>query len=147
MLTGANQAIIEMYETLGMSPDQIAEAEDYDIVAVKSVLMQFSAKYRTDIRIEPELGFSVDEQLEAKNAMVRLMRTSEDEQLVARLAMRIRDDAKGRLDPVKQQNGLNVNITIFNQRLLEARAAKDKSKALPKPAPELIDVESEKVIA
>lgn len=124
MLTGANQQIITAYETERLTVDQIAEALDFDPVAIKATLMQFSSQYREDMKQEPNLDFSTDEQLEAKNAMVRLMRNSEDEYLIARLACKIRDDGKGRLDIGKNMRNLNMNVVIFNERIEQAKEAK-----------------------
>lgn len=126
MLTGANQQIITAYEVEGMSPDDIASALEFDIVAVKATLMQFSSKYREDSKHEPNLDFTIDEQLEARNAMVRLMRQSEDEYLVARLACKIRDDGKGRLDIGSNMRGLNINVVLINERIKQAQEAKQK---------------------
>lgn len=126
MLTGANQQIITAYETEGMSVSDIASALEFDVVAVKATLMQFSSKYREDSKSEPALDFTIDEQLEARNAMVRLMRQSEDEYLVARLACKIRDDGKGRLDIGSNMRGLNINVVLINERIKQAQEAKQK---------------------
>lgn len=132
MLTGANTQIIEAYETLGMTPEEIASDLDFDIVAVKATLMQFSSQYRSALKTAPDLDFSVDEQLAAKQTMVELMRNTEDEYLKARLAMKIRDDGKGRLD-VGSMNGLKINVVAFNMHLTQARAMKERAKATPSP--------------
>lgn len=126
MLTGANQQIITAYEVEGMSPEDIATSLDFEVSAVKATLLQFSSKYREDSKHEPNLDFTVDEQLEAKNAMVRLMRSSEDEYLIARLACKIRDDGKGRLDVGSNMRGLNINVVLINERIKQAQEAKQK---------------------
>lgn len=126
MLTGANQQIITAYEVEGMSPDDIATSLEFEVSAVKATLMQFSSKYREDSKTEPNLDFTIDEQLEARNAMVRLMRSSEDDYLVARLACKIRDDGKGRLDIGSNMRGLNINVVLINERIKLAQEAKRK---------------------
>lgn len=135
MLTGANKQIITAYEVEGMTAEQIAESLDFDVVAVKATLLQFSPKYREDVKEDVSLDFTVDEQLEAKNAMIRLMRSSEDDYLVARLACKIRDDGKGRLDVNANMKGLNVNVVLFNERLERAKEVKLKALAPPPPEP------------
>lgn len=137
MLTGANQQILSAYEELGMKPDEIAAEFDYDLVAVKATLMQYSAEYRKACKNEPSLDYSNSEQLEAKNIIISIMRSTEDENLRARLALKVRDDGKGRLDVANNlMNGANINIVMFNAQLQKARAAKLKSKQLPMaPAP------------
>lgn len=151
MLSASNEQIIQAYEFESLTVDEIADALGYDVTAVKATLMQFSAQFREDIKAEPALDFTTNEQEEAKNAMIRLMRTSEDENLVARLAMKIRDDGKGRLDiGNKLLKGLNINVNLMNLQLAKAREAKERGKLLnkPKPAPaepieEAIEVEGE----
>ena len=138
MLTGANSQILEAYENLGMSPEEISDDLDYDIVAVKATLMQFSSKYRSACQVTPNLDFSIDEQLAAKQTMVELMRNTEDEYLRARLAMKIRDDGKGRLD-IGIGRGLNINVNLFNMQLKQARERIALSKTQTQPHPELVE--------
>lgn len=126
MLTGANQQIITAYEVEGLNPEDIALSLDFEVSAVKATLMQFSSKYREDSKSEPTLDFTIDEQLEARNAMIRLMRSSEDDYLVARLACKIRDDGKGRLDIGSNMRGLNINVVLINERIKQAQEVKQR---------------------
>lgn len=148
-MTAANQQILEAYETLGLEPEQIAEQFDYEVAAVKSVLAQFSRKFRGDVEIEDNKNFSETELEAANRVIVDLMMTSEDERLRARLACYVRDDKKGRLDAVKQMAGLNVNVVMINDQMRKAQAAIARSKGvasrlvngeLVNELPETIDV-------
>lgn len=128
MMTGANQQILEAYETLGLEPEQIAEQFDYEPAAVKSVLAQFSRKFRGDIEVCDNRNFSETEFEAANRTIVEIMMTSEDERLRARLACYIRDDKKGRLDAVKQMAGLNVNVVMINEQMKKAQAAIERAR-------------------
>lgn len=132
-MSAASSQILEAYENLGMTPEQIAENLSFDIIAVKATLMQFSSAYRKAAQKEPDLDFTVDEQLAAKQTMVELMRNTDDEYLKARLAMKIRDDGKGRLD-IGTMNGLKINVVQFNVQLQQAREMKERAK-LSNPGP------------
>lgn len=150
MLTGINQQILTAYEELGMSINEIAtEFDGIDIVAIKSILMSFSPKYRKDMTENKSLDFNDNELSEANSVILHLMRYSEDEHIRARLARYVRDDKKGRLDIAGiGRNGLNVNILMFNQRLAQARVAKERSKKelVETITPDkTIEIEAEKV--
>lgn len=130
-MTASSQQIVTAFDTLGMLPEAISEEFNFDLISVKATLMQFSSKYRELMKEEPSLNYDVDEQLEAKSAILSIMRNTEDEHLRAKLALKIRDDGKGRLDVVSNiLNGGKIDINVFNIRLLEARAAKAKSKEI-----------------
>lgn len=135
MLTGINQQIVTAYETLGLTISQIQEAFQelaLDSLAIKATLMQFSEKYRNDNKKVVNNDFNDDELIEANQVMVSLMRGADDEHLRARMARYIRDDKKGRLD-VHGIRDINVNVMMFNERLLKAREAKMLSKGAPNP--------------
>lgn len=119
----------------GMSPDEIAEDQDLDVTAVKAVLMQSSASYRKDCRQEeklnPEradLNFNED-QLKRMNQVIydvalkaELPDGTPDYRTMLKAATYIRDDVKGRLNPVKNiNNGPTFNLLTFNQQLEQAR--------------------------
>lgn len=120
------------YETLGMSPEQIAEDQELDLIAVKAGLMQVSGKYRKACGAEEEgkndYNFS-DEQLDDANKVIHeLMMGSEDEHIRLKAAMYLRDDKKGRKDVVKQVGGLQQNILMFNQTIQAVREKANKLK-------------------
>lgn len=129
-MTAGNLSIIQSFEELGMTPEEIAETEDLDLSAVKGILMQNSAKYRKACKKDIDFCFDDDEALAAKQVIANLMRYSEDENLRFRAAKYCLDDKKGRLDVVKQQTGLNINVLQFNEHMQQALAAVKRSKEL-----------------
>ena len=124
------------YETLEMSPEQIAEDRELDIVAVKAALMQGSSRYRRDCGQEEDkeaaLNFD-DEQLKDVNRVIYdLAIGAEDENIKLKAAMYIRDDKKGRKDVVKQLGGQQFNILMFNEQMkgIRNKAAEVREKML-----------------
>ncbi len=117
-MTAANQHIVTCFETLGMSPEQIAEAEQLELVAVKAILYQCSGAYRESIKAgAANLDFSDVELQEANAVIAQLMRYSEDDGLRYRAAKYLRDDKKGRRDRLSGLKSLNINITQINAHL------------------------------
>ncbi len=118
-----------------MSPEEIAEDQDLDVTAIKAILMQSSAKYRQDCKMEqrlnpdkPELNFN-EEQLSRANQVIydvmlsaRLPDGTPDFRTQLKAAQYVRDDVKGRLTPIKNiNNGPTFNLLQFNQQLEQAR--------------------------
>lgn len=128
--------IKKSYDELGMTPEQIADDQDLDIVAVKAALQNCSAKYRKDINKEgkEDLDFSDSQLREVNQAMYDLAMGSEDEHLRAKLLMYIRDDKKGRREPARLPQGNNFNVLVFNEQLQTARQKAEEAKR------QLIDV-------
>lgn len=137
MLTALNQSIVTAYETCGATLEEIATTfPDIELLAIKATLLQFSPKYRDDVKKaakseSPDSAheFTDTDAVEALSVMRRLMHEAEDQNLQYRCAKYIRDDKKGRLDVMNGLRSLNVNVAIFNQRLKEAKAAKELSKS------------------
>ena len=124
-MTAVNAAIVEQYETLELSPEEISMQEGLDLTVVKAVLLQCSEKFRKENGEVSQLDFS-DEDLIAANDIIRnLAKYSEDEQLRARMATYIRDDKKGRKNPIVQiaEKGRPINVFIFNEQLEKAKRA------------------------
>lgn len=148
MLTALNQQIITAYEECGLDIDQIAEEFSVDELAVKATLMQFSVRYRDNIKSARKNGevskadFTDNDLEESAEVLRQMMHSAEDENLRVRCARYIRDDKKGRLDALSGLKSLNMNIAIFNQRLLQAREAKERSKQLTDKVVEVEVVET-----
>jgi|SRR5215471_2649513 hypothetical protein len=120
------------YEDLGMTPEQIAEDQELDLVAVKSGLMQCSSKYRKDCGQEDveedRLNFS-NEQLEDANKVIHdIMMSSEDDGIRLKAAMYLRDDKKGRREVVRAMAGQQFNILMFNEAMQTVRAKAEEAK-------------------
>lgn len=141
-----NQQIVYAFEELKLTPAQIAEQFDKEELAIKAVLMSSSRIYRNMTDAGLDYSFKDNEALEAKTAVIRLLRNSEDEHLVFKISRYILDDKKGRLDIGKALGNVKMDVTVFNQYLIEAKQSIEKSTGGSRPpAPlelqkELIDV-------
>lgn len=138
-MTAANTSIVTAYEDLGMSPDEIAADQEYDIAAVKSVLMASSSKYRKACGKDEECNFSASEEKRAIEVIAQIAQFSEDDNCRLRAAIFIRQDKRGRLDAVKQMAGLNINVISMNEQMKKALSAIQKSKG-----GQVVDVEEVK---
>jgi hypothetical protein len=119
-MTAANTQIVTSYEDHDLTPEQIAKDQELDLDAVKATLMQFSAKYRREAKVDDQLNFSEQGLVAANQVIEQIMQYSEDDNLRLRAAMYIRNDKKGRLDAT-QMRGLNISVIQFNERLIKAR--------------------------
>lgn len=136
-MNAADTQIVESFETLGMTPEDIARDQELDLSCVKACLMQFSIKYKNallgiDSSIDKSLDFDAIQLKEANQVILDLMRYSEDDRIRAKLAMYVRDDSKGRLDAGKAllndfNGNLNINVLVFNERLQKAREARQRT--------------------
>ena len=129
-MTAANQKIVSAYEVLNMSPDDIANAEGFDLGAVKIILNQCSSKYRADCSgndVDESLDFS-DIDLVAANAVITQALYSDDEFLRVRAAKYIRNDKKGRLDIKRDLRQLNFNIIQINDHFRQAMESLQQSR-------------------
>lgn len=130
-MTGQQQQILTAFEQLGMTVDEIALDNDVEVLSVKSTLLQYSEAYRNSCKVSGEkedTNFTGNDLEEANQVILSLMRHAEDENLRGRMAKYIRDDKKGRLDALSGLGKININVAIFNQQLLKARQAKERSK-------------------
>lgn len=123
---GALTQIKTAYEVNGMSPQQIAEAEDLDLAAVKGALMQGSSKYRKDCGLDVNegddgLNFTDEELRQVNRAIFELAMASEDEHIRTKNLHYIRDDKKGRKESARQLGNTTFNILQFNEQLQQAR--------------------------
>jgi hypothetical protein len=130
-MTAANQAIVTAFEDLGMSPEEISADQEYDIAAVKSVLMQSSSIYRKKCnKDEDDCNFTSNEEKRAIEVIAQLAQYSEDDNIRLRAAVFIRNDKRGRLDAVKQMAGLNINVISMNEQMKKALSAIQRSKQM-----------------
>lgn len=144
-MTAANQQIVTAFEELGMTPAEIAQDQELDEVSVKAILMQSSALYRKACKNEDSkedtFNFSDEELVMANQVISNLARYSEDENMQFRAAKYIRDDRKGRLDVIKQQTGLNINVIAFNEHMQKAIAAVERAKQLSHNSAPVVEVQ------
>lgn len=112
-----------------MTPEQIADTEHLDVIAVKAILYQCSGVFRESVKANKSLDFT-DEQLDEANvAIANIMRYSDDDNLRFKAAMYLRDDRKGRKDRVNGLRQLNINITQINQHLIQVAQQMQKARA------------------
>lgn len=120
------------YETLRMSPEEIAEDRELDISAVKAGLMQCSAAYRRDCGVESKeedkLNFSDQDLLDVNEVIKQIAMYGEDDNLRLKAATYIRDDKKGRRDVAKQIGGMTFNLLQFNQMMEQTREIAGRAK-------------------
>jgi len=128
------ETIKEAYETLNMSPEEISEDRNLDIISVKASLMATSKKYRKDCGADEEdsLDFT-DNDLRDVNKIIpeiakyaTLSDGTPDYRTRLSAATYIRDDKKGRKEVVKAIGGNNFNILNFNESLRSLRETKEK---------------------
>lgn len=116
-----------LFEQEGMTVDQIATERTLTVDAVKTALMSCSSTYKKLCKNEPEdesvYNFSKEQHIRALNQIADLSTSAENESVRLRAAIFIRDDAKGRLDVVKQVGGFQFNILQVDTRLRKAMAA------------------------
>ena len=146
-MTAEETSIRNAYESEGMSPDQIAECQGLDTVAVKACLMQYSAMYRKACgAAESEddgLNFNDDDLRRMNNVIRDIALSAEDENLRFKAATYIRNDKKGRLEPQKQLAGQNFNILMINEKLKGVRQMANQitsSVRAPRPVSNTTDV-------
>jgi len=138
-MTSAVTVIKTAYEVENMTPEQIAEDQNWDITVVKAALMNCSAKYRKACGQEDEnedkLNFDKREQEIFKNVILETAQCAEtfdgrpDYKTRLQAAMYGRDDAKGRKDIVRQMAHQNTfNVFALNETLQQAKVLANRAK-------------------
>ena len=137
-----SESIKALYENEGLTPEEISEAlEDISVPAVKVALLQNSAKYRTDIKVpENDKDFSDNELEEAKVAIARCM-NAEDPHLAFKAAKFVFNERKGRHNVRSLMKNVTLNVTMLNQQMQNARAAKERAakKITELPVKQLVE--------
>lgn len=127
------------FENNGMSPEEIAQEFDFDVVAVKAKLMQVSSVYRKACNQEPDevedgLNFTndqlrrINEQIYANAIGATLPDGSPDFKTMQRACEYIRDDKKGRRDAAKHFRDNPFNLIQFNQVIQQSRVMAEEAK-------------------
>lgn len=117
-----NTQIVDLFEVSGLDPEAIASAlGGMDVLSIKAVLFQSSAKYREATKTKQKLDYTQEEAADAKRIALSIMQHSDDDRLRAKIALRVLDDKKGRLEPQATGNslrpfgGANINITLVQE--------------------------------
>jgi hypothetical protein len=130
-MTGEQESIRVAYETLGMTPMEIAEDRGLEVASVKASLMATSSGYRKACGQEPDeedaLNFTDQDLKDVNEVILQTAKYAEDPNLRFKAAVYIRSDKKGRLEPVKQMANQSFNILVFNEQMAKIREAKQKA--------------------
>jgi len=151
-LTAANQQILTAYEDCGMTPEQIAEDFNYELQAVKMILLAHSQAFsdkqltkdnKREDSSNDNLFSDTDLQL-AKNTIKELASSAEIEAVKFRAAEFIINEKKGRNDVKNLRDMSNgINITIISETMSRAREAMAKAKQRAIEMKEVHSVSSE----
>ena len=118
----------------GSSIDELVGLFNYDTEQIKQVLVQFSKRYRAEIKKDTLATDFTDDDLALSTAVFKeVMLSTDDDYLKVRCARYIRDDKKGRLDALKGLGTLKIdvyNINLALKRAREAKAATDSEKPI-----------------
>lgn len=130
-MSAALEQIKTAYEVTNMTPEEIAEDQELDLAAVKAGLMHVSSKYRKACGVAEEendgLNFTNDELRRVNQVILETALTAEtpdgaiDFRTRLAAATYIRDDKKGRKEPVRHIAGNTFNLLSFNEQLQKAR--------------------------
>jgi hypothetical protein len=123
----------------GMTPAQIAEDQQLELVAVKAKLMQCCKKYRKDMGMEAAieedgLNFTTEELRDANKVIYETMLSAQDSEgnpdYKTRLnaAMYLRDDKRGRKEAKQLLQQNQFNIFDFNKAIESARSGAENVK-------------------
>jgi len=140
-----NMQLISMYESLCMSPEEIATDLGYPLEGVKLVLLGGSDKYREWLkennnresapdssllpREEKESLFTTDDCKMAARTISELARGAELESVKLRASEFIINEHKGRND-VAVLGAQNFSITLINQAMINARKQMKKAEGV-----------------
>lgn len=139
-MSSCDLELVTQFETLGMSPEQIAHDAGLEVSAVKAMLMQYSAMYREMQKVDKSLDLTDEEFEEVKDVLFELMRYQKEDRpmLSGKIAMFLYKDKKGYLDPRRNLPTVNVNVLDFNGRMKAALAAEQRTQQ------KAIEIESRK---
>lgn len=133
-MSGSTQQIVTLYEENNLTVEQVATAfeDEFDLVAIRAVLSQFSPKYRAqnleegtlDPKQESKIGFSEEDEKVALATIRTLAEYGEDEHTRGKMAIFIREDRQGRRDAVsKLGQGAGSNIFLLQQFISKGNEA------------------------
>jgi len=127
------QQIKTAYDINGMSPEEISQEFNMDVVSVKAALSNCSQKYRDDTKTTPDLDFSDDQLSIINNTIFEIAQVAQhsdgsvDYKTRLAAATYIRDDKKGRKEVRKMAENTNM-LLQFNMLVQNARQVADEAK-------------------
>ena len=132
--------IKKAYEEQGLTPQAIADDMQLAVESVKAKLMSISNQYRKACGMEEEedtLNFSKDELRNVNRVIYETALSAElpdgspDYRVRLQAATYVRDDFKGRKEPIKHLQNNGFNLLQFNQTVLNAtNKAQDAIKSV-----------------
>lgn len=143
-MSGNDQRIVTAYEVLGLSADEIAQQEGWDVTVVKAALLGHSSQYRAAVKAAREEGFTQEQEDSAIRVIAELVHSG-DEHIALKAAKYVRDDKRGRLDAAKAVKDLNVTVTQWNVTLRQANKVREIAKSrgqIKLPSSNIVDVQT-----
>jgi uncharacterized protein YabN with tetrapyrrole methylase and pyrophosphatase domain len=131
-MTAQDTSIVEMYDSEGLSIEQIAEDTGYDVLAVKARLLQCSRKYRDEQTVKGAIQQDVtDEEYKELLMMYKNIArdTDVDPATRTRIIRDLMDEYKGRKE-VKLQSGPQISINVINTEMQKIKDARQRTMGL-----------------
>lgn len=134
-MSGSTQQVVTLFEdNPSLSVEQVCSAfeDEFDSVAIRAVLSQFSPRYRRENEIEgaetakqeTRVGFTEEDEKVALATIRTLAEYGEDEHTRGKMAIFIREDRQGRRDAVsKLGQGAGSNIFLLQQFISKGNEA------------------------
>jgi hypothetical protein len=146
-LNALSSSIIESFETLGLSVEEIAESQGLDVIIVKGVLLRHSDIYRKEEKKEDDLELVTRAEVKGYLNAYKMLIHSEDDYLRERALRNLINvglkvtDGIGESSPKKiiQELSGAGNILELNSLIQKAKAAKERAL---EGLNQIIDVES-----
>lgn len=140
-MSGSDQQIVTSYEELGMTVEQISCDTGWEPLAVKASLLQNSSLYRAEqnskgatlenagkVTPNPIEDFDQKDLIDSKTVLRELLHAEDDPHLRFKVAKFMRDEKKGRLDPIRAIKDIkNITVQQFNITLVKAREARARA--------------------
>ncbi len=136
-MTASNTEIVVAYDELGLSPDEIAIELNYELAAVKAILLANSKKYKKSVAASaarvsdsPHTDDISEEEFDQINAAYKNIALYSDNDTVREKALsKLRDEYRGRLpsqvnEQAKALQAVNVNILELNETMKQAKQLK-----------------------
>jgi len=122
MTTAIAKRIVNAFEMLNLTPEQIAEQEQVALSIVKTVLFQSSSVFRKEAKKDKSIRYTEDEAREMRDLILKQARETEDEHLAAKNAKWIVDDYEGRHDADNPRMNTLPNVQVLNFNMMHERA-------------------------
>lgn len=133
-MTNIETQIVTMFETGGLTPDEIGSQVPYDVTSIKACLMTYSEKYKSSESSEAdEVEFTKSQQKKALRVIDSCMDSADEYVALGAAKIVIKDKQVKHINNFLKKAG--VSIVQFNERLLKAQEAVARAKG------KVIDIE------